>query len=73
VFLTDEDSAADEIIGRMPRAAIGGTPKRIADIVGHYADAGLDELIVPDFTFGPLGQKLELMDHLATEVFPQFR
>jgi F420-dependent oxidoreductase-like protein len=73
VFLTEDDSQADEIIAAMPRAAVGGTPKRLAEVVARYAEAGLDELIVPDFTFGPLPRKLDVMDTLATEVFAAFR
>jgi F420-dependent oxidoreductase-like protein len=73
VFVTDDDATGDELVARVPRAAIGGTPERLADTVAAYAEAGLDELIIPDFTLGPLGRKIEVMDTLATEVFPQFR
>jgi F420-dependent oxidoreductase-like protein len=70
VFLTDDDTRADELLARVPRAAIGGTSSRLVDTLGRYAELGVDEFIVPDFTLGPLPQKLEALDRLASEVFP---
>ena len=55
------------------RATIVGTPTEVVDIVGDYAEAGLDELIVPDFTFGPLDRKKESMDLFIEHVAPAFR
>ena len=55
------------------RATIVGTPTEVVDIVGDYAEAGLDELIVPDFTFGPLERKKESMDLFIEHVAPAFR
>ena len=43
------------------------------DIVGQYREVGLDELIVPDFTFGPLKRKKESMDLFIEQVAPEFR
>jgi len=55
------------------RATIVGTPPEVIDIVGEYAEVGLDELIVPDFTFGPLERKKESMDLFIERVAPAFR
>ncbi|MAK24717.1 MAG: LLM class F420-dependent oxidoreductase [Acidimicrobiaceae bacterium] len=55
------------------RATIVGTPTEVIDIVGEYAEVGLDELIVPDFTFGPLKRKKESMDLFIEQVAPAFR
>ena len=55
------------------RATIVGTPTEVIDIVGEYAEVGLDELIVPDFTFGPLERKKESMDLFIEQVAPAFR
>jgi hypothetical protein len=41
--------------------------------VAAYAEAGLDELIVPDRTLGTGGRKLEAMDRLIGDVAPAFR
>jgi F420-dependent oxidoreductase-like protein len=72
VFLTD-DATADTLIGQVPRPAFGGTTSRLVDAVGAYAEAGLDELIVPDFTLGTGAQRLEHLDRLITDVASGFR
>jgi hypothetical protein len=53
--------------------AIAGTPEQLRDVVAAYAEAGLDELIVPDRTLGIGARKLETMDRLIDEVAPAFR
>ena len=55
------------------RATIVGTPEEVIDIVGQYREVGLDELIVPDFTFGPMKRKKESMDLFIEQVAPEFR
>ena len=55
------------------RATIVGTPAEVLDIVGQYSQVGLDELIVPDFTFGPMERKKESMDLFIEQVAPEFR
>ena len=57
-------------------AIIGGT-NEVIDIISAYRDAGVKELIVPDFTLGKLigaGQaKKDLMEKFTTEVAPAFK
>ena len=55
------------------RATIVGTPAEVIDIVGQYSQVGLDELIVPDFTFGPMERKKESMDLFIEQVAAEFR
>jgi F420-dependent oxidoreductase-like protein len=73
VFLIDDDAAADRMVERVPRAAIAGSPGRLRDVVAAYAEAGLDELIVPDFTLGTGAAKLDALDTLIGDVAPAFR
>lgn len=47
---------------------IVGTPAELVDVVGAYRDAGVDELIVPDFNLGPMPRKLDTFDRFMTEV-----
>ncbi|HLM65042.1 MAG TPA: TIGR03560 family F420-dependent LLM class oxidoreductase [Acidimicrobiales bacterium] len=68
VFVTDDDATADELVARLPRPAYGGTPARLADTVAAFADAGVDELIVPDVTLGSGVERLRLMDVLIDDV-----
>ena len=52
----------------LQQAAIIGTPAEVKEIVADYEAAGVDELIVPDFTLGPREQKLATLDQFITEV-----
>ena len=59
----DKMRAAD-----MQQAAIIGTPAEVREIAAEYEAAGVDELIVPDFTLGPRAQKIATMDTFIKEV-----
>jgi hypothetical protein len=52
---------------------IVGTPNAVADTVGRYRDAGAGELIIPDFTLGPIGRRKDTLDLFMEEVVPQLR
>lgn len=55
-----------------PRAI--GTPDELVQIVGAYAEAGLDELVVPDFAFPAAGPaRWEMMDCFGERVASTFR
>ncbi|HEY3810829.1 MAG TPA: TIGR03560 family F420-dependent LLM class oxidoreductase [Acidimicrobiales bacterium] len=70
---TDESWLAGK---RQPAAGppvIVGTPSEVSDIVGRYRDAGADELIIPDFTLGPMSKRKETCDLFMQEVAPHAR
>jgi F420-dependent oxidoreductase-like protein len=76
VFVTEDDAAADALVARAPApsgAAFGGTVARITDVVGAYAQAGVEELIVPGRALGEGQQALDRMDALIEQVAPAFR
>jgi F420-dependent oxidoreductase-like protein len=52
----------------MQQAAIIGTPDEVKQTVADYEAAGVDELIVPDFTLGPKDQKIATLDTFITHV-----
>jgi F420-dependent oxidoreductase-like protein len=52
---------------------IVGTPAEVTEIVAAYRDAGCDELIIPDFTLGPMARRKDTCDLLINEVAPNFR
>ena len=76
LFLSDDEA----FIKRMKATPMPGTPgiignvSELRDIVASYKEAGVNELIIPDFTLGKLigaGQeKLDLLDRFITEVAP---
>jgi alkanesulfonate monooxygenase SsuD/methylene tetrahydromethanopterin reductase-like flavin-dependent oxidoreductase (luciferase family) len=63
VFITDDESRAAEILaGTAPRATVAGPPERFAEVVAGWRDAGVDEVIVPDFVLGRGARRRESMD-----------
>ena len=74
LFLSDDASWLDaQRAKEIPRATMIGTPSELVDVVGRYAEAGVDELIVPDFTLGPAARARDTYDRFLTEVAPSFR
>ncbi len=49
-------------------ASMIGTPEELVDVVAEYADAGVDELIIPDFTLGQGDAKRQAMDTFISKV-----
>ncbi len=70
---TDESWLAERRQGGAGQAAIVGTPSEVTDIVGRYAEAGADELIIPDFTLGSRARRVETCDLFMEEVAAHFR
>ena len=71
VIFTDDRRRGRAADGRrLPRPVIAGTAGRVRDVVAAYAEAGVDELIVPDFTLGSGAQKLDALDRFLDEVAP---
>ena len=46
---------------------MAGGVDEIQAVIGAYAEAGVDELIVPDFNLGPRQRKLEVLDRFIDE------
>ncbi len=70
---TDESWLAERRAADLGQAAIVGNPAEVVDIVGRYAEAGADELIVPDFTLGSHVRRAETCDLFMEEVAAHFR
>jgi alkanesulfonate monooxygenase SsuD/methylene tetrahydromethanopterin reductase-like flavin-dependent oxidoreductase (luciferase family) len=73
-FVGVEGAKLDSLVERAaPRAAVGGGAEQLGEAVRGWADAGVDEVIVPDFTLGFGAKKLEAYDLLIEQVAPSFR
>jgi probable F420-dependent oxidoreductase len=73
-FLVDDERKAADLAARVaPRPAAAGTTARIAEYVAGWRDAGVDEVIVPDFTLGSGAQRSDAMDQLLEGVAASFR
>lgn len=74
LFHTDDEAAAAKLRERgIGMASMIGTSGQLVEIVAAYRDAGVDELIIPDFTLPPGPAKLEALDRFHTEVAAAFR
>jgi F420-dependent oxidoreductase-like protein len=74
LFLSnDETWLADRRQMGNGQPVIVGTPAEVVDIVAAYRDAGADELIIPDFTLGSKGRRIETCDLFFEEVAIHFR
>jgi alkanesulfonate monooxygenase SsuD/methylene tetrahydromethanopterin reductase-like flavin-dependent oxidoreductase (luciferase family) len=74
LFLTDDRALVEKMRSRpLGRPTIVGNADEVREIVRAYRDAGVDELIVPDFTLGPREQKLATLDRFIREVAAPLR
>lgn len=74
LFMTTDEAKLAEIRSReIPMAHIVGTPAEVAEVIGSYRDAGVDEFIVPDFTLGDRSERSDTFDLFIEEVAPDFR
>jgi F420-dependent oxidoreductase-like protein len=69
LFMSEDKAYLDRMRGaKMQQPSIIGTPEEVRDIVRQYEAIGVDELIVPDFTLGPMEQKLKTLDTFIKRV-----
>ena len=70
VFITDSDAQRAEVLAKTdPDRAIVGTTAEIVDVIGQYAQAGLDEFALPDFNLGTSpAQRRETIERFHEEV-----
>jgi alkanesulfonate monooxygenase SsuD/methylene tetrahydromethanopterin reductase-like flavin-dependent oxidoreductase (luciferase family) len=69
VLVTDDAEQARSFLeAAAGRAAVAGPPSAFAEACAAWQDAGLDEVIVPDFTLGRGQRRLDAMDQLLGAV-----
>lgn len=69
LFMSDDAAFLEKMRSAdLQQAAIIGTPAEVRATVAEYEAAGVDELIVPDFTLGPREQKIATLDTFIGEV-----
>lgn len=73
VYLSNDQSWLDRHRGGDPaRPRLVGTPAEVTDQVGEYEKAGVDELIVPDWTMGRASRAAETLAAFRNEVAVHF-
>jgi F420-dependent oxidoreductase-like protein len=73
LFLSDDAGFIEKVTSRPSDRTIAGNVEQVRETIVAYRDAGVDELIVPDFTLGAMQQKLETYDRFIEEVAPAAR
>ena len=74
LFLSEDTTWLDGKREQDPgRAAIIGTPDEVVEIVAGYRDVGVDELIVPDWTMGPVARTKDTYDLFIERVASALR
>ena len=71
LYLSD-DAAFVKRIKEGPAGATtnAGNVNELQQIIGEYKEAGVNELIVPDFTLGQGRQKMDVLDRFIEEIAP---
>lgn len=76
LFLSEDQKFLDQMRSRtLAQPAIIGNANEVRDIIGEYHTAGVDELIIPDFTMGTgnTAQKRDTLDSFLNQAAMGFR
>lgn len=69
LFMSDDNAFLENMRNTtMAQPSIIGTPTEVRDVIAQYEEAGVNEIIVPDFTMGGKPQKLATMDTFISQV-----
>lgn len=74
LFFTDDESTRAALVDKVPTGrSLVGSSAQIVDLIGHYADAGVDEFALPDFTLGESAtQRRDAIERFRDEVAAHF-
>lgn len=69
LFMSEDNAFLENMRNTtMAQPSIIGTPAEVRDVIAQYEEAGVNEIIVPDFTMGGKPQKLATMDTFISQV-----
>ena len=69
----EQERVIAKIRETVDRPIIAGNLSEVRDTVAAYQQAGVDELIVPDFPLGSGQQKLDILDTFINDIAPVAR
>jgi F420-dependent oxidoreductase-like protein len=73
LVLTDDSEQVERMRGA-GRPVIAGNAEQVRAVIQDYIDAGVDEVVIPDFNLGrDAGQKQAAMDRFMNDVVSHFR
>lgn len=67
-----EAEARRDQLAAAGRPVVMGSAEQVLDTLGRYAEAGIDELLVPDFGFGEGNRRLDALERLREQVLTKF-
>jgi len=73
LLVLSDDEAIVERTRASGRPVIAGTLANVQDTLGEYAEAGVDEVIIPDFTLGRGERRTEQLGRFIHEAATPFR
>lgn len=73
VFLTDDEAILERARQMPADRTIAGGVDEVKRVMQEYAEAGVDEFIMPDFNLGRGERKLGAFDTFIEKVAPEFR
>ena len=73
LFLSDDEDFVAKMRSRdLPQKMMIGNSEQLTEVVAAYREAGVDELIIPDFTLGTGQQRTDVLDRFMAEVAVHF-
>jgi F420-dependent oxidoreductase-like protein len=72
VMIDITDGPQENPEAREVPATMRGSVEQLRDIVGNYAEAGLDEIIIPCFNLGVGAERRDILDCFMTEIAEDF-
>ncbi len=74
LFLCETEAEAEKIKAKgIERPSLIGTPAQLQEQMAAYAEAGVNEVIIPDFTLPGGNRQDELLDQFVADVAAPFR
>ena len=74
LFFTDDEATRAKLVDKVPQGrSLVGSSQQIVDLIAQYAEAGVDEFALPDFTLGEsAAQRREAIERFRDEVAAHF-
>lgn len=73
LFISDDESFVKKMKESSPQPVLAGSLSEVRDTVAVYSEAGVNELLVPDFTLGQGQAKIDQLDTFINEIAPVAR
>lgn len=74
LLVLSDDPETVERMRAAGRPVIAGNAEQVRAVIQAYVDAGVDEVVIPDFNLGrDTAAKIAVMDRFASEVMARFR